>query len=226
MKNPEDVKILFNKLAKNYDLYNRIISLGMQTRVKKDCLKLLNVSSGYKILDICTGTGDLAFYLNKINPDTDIIGIDFSEKMLETANKKKKDRKNIQFLIADGREIPFEDNTFDIVTIGFGLRNIENYERVIDEIKRVLKPQGQVLNLDFSCDDGFFNSVFDMLTQISTAFTGKKSSYDYLIESKKNFLNTTELISLFRKKEYIFLRRKYYAFKVVAAEIFRNNKKI
>jgi len=225
MKNPENVKILFNNLAKNYDFFNHVISLGMQSRVKKNCLKLLKISNGFKILDICTGTGDLALYLNKINPNTNVVGIDFSDKMLQEANKKKKNNKNIQFLIADGRELPFEDNTFDVITIGFGLRNIENYERVIDEIKRVLKPQGQVLNIDFSCDDGFFNSVFDMLTRISTIFSSEKSAYDYLITSKKSFLNTSELISLFRRKEYIFLQRKYYAFKVIAVELFRNNKK-
>jgi len=225
MKNPEKIKLLFNNISKHYDFFNRVISLGMQTLVKKDCLKLLKISKGYKILDICTGTGDLAFYMNKIEPDTNITGIDFSEKMLEIANKRKGNNQNLRFLIADGRELPFEDNSFDIVTIGFGLRNIENYERVIDEIQRVLKPKGQFLNLDFSCDEGIGNSIFDLLTSLVTAFYDKKSSYKYLIDSKKTFLNTSELISLFRKKGYIFLTRKYYALNVVAAELFRNNKK-
>lgn len=225
MKNPETIKILFNNLAKRYDFFNRVISLGMQTRVKKKSLKLLNIEDGRNVLDICTGTGDLAFFINKINPNLNITGIDFSEKMLEIARNKQKDyQNNMKFFLADGRELPFEDNTFDIVTIGFGLRNIENYERVISEIHRVLKPKGQILNLDFSCDKSFANSVFDLLTSLFTSFTSKKSSFKYLIESKKEFLSSTDLINLFRRKGFIFLKRKYFAFEVISAEVFRNNK--
>ena len=225
MKNPETIKILFNNLAKRYDFFNRVISLGMQTRVKKKSLKLLNIEDGSNVLDICTGTGDLAFFINKINPNLNITGIDFSEKMLEIARNKQKDyQNNMNFFLADGRELPFEDNTFDIVTIGFGLRNIENYERVISEIHRVLKPKGQILNLDFSCDKSFANSVFDLLTSILTSFTSKKNSFRYLISSKKEFLSSTDLINLFRRKGFIFLKRKYFAFEVISAEVFRNNK--
>lgn len=225
MKNPETIKNLFNNLAKRYDFFNRVISLGMQTRVKKKSLKLLNIEDGSNVLDICTGTGDLAFFINKINPNLNITGIDFSEKMLEIARNKQKDyQNNMQFFLADGRELPFEDDTFDIVTIGFGLRNIENYERVISEIHRVLKPKGQILNLDFSCDKSFANSVFDLLTSLFTSFTSKKSSFKYLIESKKEFLSSTDLINLFRRKGFIFLKRKYFAFEVISAEVFRNNK--
>ena len=225
MKNPETIKILFNNLAKRYDFFNRVISLGMQTRVKKKSLKLLNIEDGSNVLDICTGTGDLAFFINKINPNLNITGIDFSEKMLEIARNKQKDyQNNMKFFLADGRELPFEDNTFDIVTIGFGLRNIENYERVISEIHRVLKPKGQILNLDFSCDKSFANSVFDFLTSILTSFTSKKNSFRYLISSKKEFLSSTDLINLFRRKGFIFLKRKYFAFEVISAEVFRNNK--
>ena len=225
MKNPETIKILFNNLAKRYDFFNRVISLGMQTRVKKKSLKLLNIEDGSNVLDICTGTGDLAFFINKINPNLNITGIDFSEKMLEIARNKQKDyQNNMKFFLADGRELPFEDNTFDIVTIGFGLRNIENYERVISEIHRVLKPKGQILNLDFSCDKSFANSVFDLLTSILTSFTSKKNSFRYLISSKKEFLSSTDLINLFRRKGFIFLKRKYFAFEVISAEVFRNNK--
>lgn len=225
MKNPEIIKNLFNNLANKYDFFNRVISLGMQTKVKKDSLKLLNVHNGDKVLDICTGTGDLIYFLNKLNPNLDLTGIDFSEKMLEVARKKqKKSQTNIRFFIADGRELPFEDNTFDIVTIGFGLRNIENYERVMTEIHRVLKPKGQVLNLDFSCDKSLGNSIFDLITRIITSFTSKKNSFKYLIDSKKEFINSIDLINLFRRKNFIFLRRKYFAFDVISAEVFRNNK--
>lgn len=225
MKNPETIKNLFNNLAKRYDFFNRVISLGMQTRVKKKSLKLLNIEDGSNVLDICTGTGDLAFFINKINPNLNITGIDFSEKMLEIARAKQKDyQNNMKFFLADGRELPFEDDTFDIVTIGFGLRNIENYERVMSEIHRVLKPKGQILNLDFSCDKSFANSVFDLLTSILTSFTSKKNSFRYLISSKKEFLSSTDLINLFRRKGFIFLKRKYFAFEVISAEVFRNNK--
>ena len=224
MRNPEIIKNIFNNLAKRYDFYNRVISLGTQTRVKKNSLKQLKLNDGDKVLDVCTGTGDLVYYMDKLNPNLDLTGVDFSEKMLEIAREKQGDKKNIRFFIADGRELPFEDNSFDVVTIGFGLRNIKNYERVVDEIKRVLKNRGQVLNIDFSCDDTVGNSVFDLIVKIFTGLTSRKNSYRYLIESKKEFLNTTELINLFRKKGFIFLRRKYYMFEVIASELFRNNK--
>ena len=152
MKNPETIKILFNNLAKRYDFFNRVISLGMQTRVKKKSLKLLNIEDGSNVLDICTGTGDLAFFINKINPNLNITGIDFSEKMLEIARAKQKDYQNErmeQITIDDDSDIPYDMSIF--YADNSSANQSENYMTELEEdydnkaIEYVLNAQNKEL---------------------------------------------------------------------------------
>lgn len=221
MKNPEKIKKMFNDIAWKYDFLNEIISLGMQKKAKRESLKLLEIKNEDKILDICTGTGDLAYFMNKINPSSKIIGIDFSEKMLEIAKHKNKKNQN-QFILADCTDLPFEDNSFDIVTTGFGLRNVEDIEKAIFEIKRVLKTNGAFLHLDFSCVNGFFNRVFDLIIPILVKLAYSNTlPYEYLVKSKEDFINVDNLIAKFEQNDFTFCVKKSFAFGVVTAESFR-----
>lgn len=220
MKKPEKIQKMFNEIAWKYDVINELISFGMHKRAKKESLKLLSLKSDDKILDICTGTGDLAYFMNKINPDCEITGIDFSEKMLEIAKKKNRKNKNT-FILTDCTNLPFEDASFDVVTTGFGLRNVEDFDKAIFEIKRVLKPSGTLLHLDFSCGNSFFNKIFDLLIPILIKLTYSNTlPYEYLVKSKKEFINVDKRIAKIEENEFTFIKKKSFAFGVVSVESF------
>ena len=138
-KNPEFIKSLFNSISRNYDKLNDIMSFGLQKRIKRDVIKKIQPFTSHfshlTCLDLCTGTGDLAGMLKKKYPQSEVIGVDFSSKMLEIAKEKHSD---IEFIEADCSSLPFKDKTFNLCVISFGLRNVENIENVLKEIYRVL----------------------------------------------------------------------------------------
>lgn len=215
-KTPEKIKKMFDKIAFKYDFINNIMSLNTQYKIKQKCIELLNINTGNNILDLCCGTGDLAILANKIQPQCHITGVDFSEKMLEIA-KRKSDK--IHFLQADATNLPFEDNTFDIVTMGFGLRNIQNAEKTIEEVQRVLKPDGKFLHLDFG-EKNILSKIYDFFVPlISKTFTNNELAYSYLIESKKIFPTPKELIKDFENKGFKLNKRKDFLFGVISAQI-------
>ena len=139
-KNPEKIRKMFDEIAARYDFINGIISFGTHKRGKKQAIRDLPPLPGNaEILDLCTGTGDLAYFLKSRGRVT---GLDFSQNMLAAARKKVPEA---DFILGDCTNLPFKDNSFDLVTIGFGLRNIENPDRAIEEIVRVLKPDGVLI---------------------------------------------------------------------------------
>lgn len=217
MQNGNKTQNLFNEIAKKYDFLNNIISFGTHKIVKNQAIKNLDIFDNAKILDICTGTGDLAAGIKKICPETDVTGIDFSEKMLEIAHKRTKD---VDFLQGDAENLPFEDNKFDIVTMGFGLRNIENRGRALKEIYRVLKPNGEFMHLDFGKGLNLPDTFFDKMTPpLVEFFLGKKMHYEYLIKSKKEFPSPEESIEYFESFGFKYKCRKDYIFGIISAQI-------
>lgn len=190
-KNPIKIQEMFNKIAKVYDFNNNVMSLGQHIRIKKQSVKFLNAHN-VKVLDLCTGTGDIAGFIDK---SCKVIGVDFSDKMLEIARKKYP---WVNFIEGDCTNLPFEDNYFDVVTISFGLRNIENYDNALDEIYRVLKPNGLFMHLDFGKKNILGDILFDIIVpHLVKIFYKDNLPYEYLVKSKQMFFNENALIELF-----------------------------
>lgn len=215
-KTPETIHTMFNMIAKKYDLANNIMSFGMQKYCKNSAIKMLDIKSNSNVIDLCCGTGDLSAIIKKFNPDCQITGIDFSENMLKIAKSK---HKNIQFWQGDVTNLPYEDNFFDIAVMGFGLRNILNAEKSVEEVYRVLKPNGQFLHLDFGRKN-LPSKIYEIITLILTKiFTDNSKAYSYLIKSKREFPEPQDLIKDFESKGFKLKKRKDFIFGVISAQL-------
>ncbi len=191
----EQVAQMFDNISKDYDGLNRVISLGIDVSWRKKVVKLVGKNSPKQILDIATGTGDLALMMTKLNPDR-IVGLDISEGMLEVGRNKieKANLSNkIKMVVGDSENIPFEDNTFDAITVSFGVRNFENLDKGLTEILRVLKPGGRFVVLETSNPTKFpFKQGYKFYTNFILPIIGKlfskdKVAYSYLSESANSF---------------------------------------
>ena len=146
------------------------------------------------------------------------MGADFSENMLEIAREKNP---CISYVQCDAVNLPFKDNSFDVVIVGFGLRNILNAEKAVEEIYRVLKPNGKFLHLDFG-KKNIFSKIFDILTVfLSRIFSENFLAYEYLIRSKNEFPNPEDLIKDFEKKGFKYLYRQDYIFGVISSQVMK-----
>ncbi|AUC14070.1 bifunctional demethylmenaquinone methyltransferase/2-methoxy-6-polyprenyl-1,4-benzoquinol methylase [Tenacibaculum sp. SZ-18] len=191
----EQVAQMFDTISKNYDGLNRVISLGIDVSWRKKVVKLVSENNPKQILDIATGTGDLAMMMAQLNPDK-IIGLDISAGMLEVG-KEKINKANlsdkIEMVVGDSENIPFENNTFDAITVSFGVRNFENLDKGLQEIHRVLKPGGKFVVLETSNPTKFpFKQGYKLYTNIFLPIVGKlfskdKVAYSYLSESANSF---------------------------------------
>ena len=191
----EQVARMFDSISGNYDFLNHFLSLGIDIRWRRKAVKLLAPGKPKLILDVATGTGDFAVETLKLNPDK-VIGIDISEGMLEVGRKKMKDRgydSRIELLSGDSENLPFEENKFDAVVVGFGVRNFENLEKGLAEMYRVLKPGGRMVVLEFSKPTMFpfkqlFNFYFNfILPKIGKLISRDPAAYTYLPESVQAF---------------------------------------
>lgn len=217
-KSPEKIHIMFNTVSRKYDLMNNIMSFGTHHYVKYRSIKSLNIKPHDNVIDLCCGTGDLARIIKRIQPDACVTGIDFSEEMLRIA-KNKNARGKIRYLQGDVTNLPYEDNSFDIVTMGFGLRNIANAEKAVEEAYRILRPNGSFLHLDFGRKN-FLSKIYDKITPIlAEMFTENGVSYEYLIKSKENFPPPEDLIKDFESKGFKLKKRKDFLLGVISAQI-------
>ncbi|CAL2088028.1 bifunctional demethylmenaquinone methyltransferase/2-methoxy-6-polyprenyl-1,4-benzoquinol methylase UbiE [Tenacibaculum sp. 190524A05c] len=191
----EQVAHMFDNISKNYDGLNRVISLGIDVSWRKKVVKLVSENNPKQILDIATGTGDLALMMAELNPDK-IVGLDISPGMLEVGKQKINKAKlsdKIEMVVGDSENIPFEDNTFDAITVSFGVRNFENLDKGLQEIHRVLKPGGKFVVLETSNPTKFpFKQGYKLYTNIFLPIVGKlfskdKVAYSYLSESANSF---------------------------------------
>ncbi len=191
----EQVTKMFDTISGEYDGLNRVISFGIDIKWRKRVVKLVAKTNPKIVLDIATGTGDLAIALAKTDA-TKIIGFDISSGMLEIGNQKiiKKNLQNkIEMVLGDSEDMPFEDNTFDAITVAFGVRNFETLEKGLSEIFRVLKPKGQFVILETSVPtktpykQGYKIYTKHILPLIGRMFSKDKSAYQYLSESASVF---------------------------------------
>ncbi|WP_299673618.1 bifunctional demethylmenaquinone methyltransferase/2-methoxy-6-polyprenyl-1,4-benzoquinol methylase UbiE [uncultured Tenacibaculum sp.] len=206
----EQVAQMFDNISNNYDGLNRVISFGIDVSWRKKVVKLIGENNPKTILDIATGTGDLAMMMTKLNPEK-IVGLDISAGMLEVGKQKIKkagfDNK-IDMVIGDSENIPFEDNTFDAITVSFGVRNFENLDKGLKEILRVLKPNGKFVILETSNPTKFpFKQLYKLHTQVFLPIIGKlfskdKVAYSYLSESANSFPYGEAFNNILRKNGF------------------------
>ena len=221
----ERVHHVFEKIYDNYDSMNSIISFKRHVSWRKDVLKRMNVDEGSNILDVCTGTGDWAIALaGETGNSGKVTGLDFSENMLKVAQVKQEenDLKQLEFIHGNAMQLPFPDCSFDYVTIGFGLRNVPDYETVLQEMYRVVKPGGKVVCLETSQPTliGFRQLYYFYFRFIMPVF-GKifAKSYDeyaWLHESAKDFPNKDELKTMFLSAGFLDVEIKSYTGGVAA----------
>lgn len=209
----------FQTIYEDYDKVNNVISFNMHKFWKKDVVKKLNIKKGSKILDVCCGTGDLSIILSYTDNQNEVTGLDFSENMLEIAKFRIRElgRDNVKVVHGNAMDLPFEDSTFDFVTVGFGLRNTPNYELVVKEMMRVVKLGGQVACLDTSMPDipiykQLFNIYFRVfMPMIGNLMSRHKEEYKWLNRSTESFLTKKELKMLYEKVGLNSVKVKSYA---------------
>ena len=206
----EQVATMFDNIAGNYDFLNHFLSLGIDIFWRKRLVRKLQKQKPQNILDVATGTADLAIAMMKTKP-FNVVGIDISNGMLEVGRKKIKQQdleKTIQLQQADSEDLPFEDATFDAVTVSFGARNFENLQKGLSEMARVLKPGGKIYILEFSQPTLFpFKQLYDFYFKFVLPLIGKllskdNAAYSYLPESVKAFPHGKELNSIIENCGY------------------------
>ena len=207
----EQVTKMFDTISEDYDGLNRVISFGIDIKWRKKVVNIVKNSNPNTILDIATGTGDLAINLAETGADK-IIGLDISKGMLEIGKKKvrKKHLENqIEMVLGDSENMPFEDDTFDAITVAFGIRNFENLEKGLQEILRVLKPGGCFVILETSNPNkppykqGYKFYTKYILPVIGRIFSKDKNAYQYLSESASVFPYGEALNNILRKIGFI-----------------------
>ncbi len=207
MTKAERVHRVFENIAGHYDPANERISLGMQKSWKKMLTNRIirQAPRGVKILDVCCGTGDIALTISGKRNDIQVTGLDFSRAMLDVA-KEKRDREGLSqilFIEGDAMELPFEDDTFAAATISFGLRNTADYKRVLNEMKRVIKPGGCIYCLDSFVPESpwilpFYRLYFNKLMPLLGGGKKHLQEYKWLSQSTEEFLQPTELMNMFQ----------------------------
>lgn len=206
----EEVATMFNNISKRYDFLNHFLSLGIDKIWRRKAIKLLQEVQPKSVLDIATGTGDFAIAALKLKPE-EIVGVDISQGMLDVGIEKMK-RKGVDDIISmqlgDSEKLPFDDNRFDALTVGFGVRNYENLEKGLTDMLRVLRPEGRAIILEFSKPRKFpVKQTFGFYSKRVIPFLGKtiskdKRAYEYLPESVEAFPEGQDFLDIMTKVGY------------------------
>lgn len=200
------VKALFSAIAPKYDLMNSVLSLSRHKAWRRRAVAISGLKPGGKALDVCCGTGDFAFDLARAaGSDGQVIGIDFAEPMIELARKKaaRTGLANIEFVVGNACDLPFEDCCFDCVTVGFGIRNVADVDRAISEMARVTRPGGKIVCLEISQVRSpvlripWMLYFYALTPYMARLFRARRSAYEYLPQSVKEFMSREELAQRF-----------------------------
>ncbi len=202
------VQNVFDQVYDQYDLMNDFMSLGIHRQWKKSLINMMNPTNKKKLIDVACGTGDIAkLFLNNVDKSSRITCVDPNKKMINKGQQKLSKFDNLNWIIAPAEKIPVSDNSFDLYSISFGLRNTKNINKALSEAYRVLKPGGRFLCLEFSKIQNsslefLYKNYSKLIPLIGNLVVGEKKPYEYLIKSIENFVNQDELIELMRKKNF------------------------
>jgi len=202
------VNTVFNRIYKNYDLMNDIMSFGVHRLWKKNLVSWMNPQQGNKIIDVASGTGDLAKIISKKNNNQNTIHcIEPNQGMFKTGEEKLKYLKNIKWHLCPAEKLPFKDNTFDFYTISYGIRNVTNIDQSLKEAFRILKPGGRFLCLEFSkVENKIFNLLYQNYSKLIPIFgkviVGSSDPYKYLVSSIDKFYDQYELMELMESNKF------------------------
>ncbi|HAT53887.1 MAG TPA: bifunctional demethylmenaquinone methyltransferase/2-methoxy-6-polyprenyl-1,4-benzoquinol methylase [Lactobacillus sp.] len=207
-KNPASVQALFTRIAPDYDRMNNIISFGLQHRWRRQAMRQTHFLPGDTVLDLCCGTGDWTIALaNSIGRDGQVIGVDFSAAMVQLAQQKAGDSNlthEVTITFGDALHLPFPDDSFDLLTIGFGMRNLADLQAGLKEMLRVLRPGGQLVCLESSQPTTpiiktvwkwYFGRIMPWFGQV---FAHAHDDYDYLQRTTQTFANYHALADAFK----------------------------
>ncbi len=202
------VNSVFSKVNKKYDLMNDIMSLGIHRIWKNKFLDWMNPQQGNNLIDVASGTGDIAkMYSKKVKNSSEIYCIEPNEEMLQVGKKNLNKFKNIKWHKAKAEKLPFKSNTFDFYSISYGLRNVTNINLALKEAFRVIKPGGRFMCLEFSKIDNevinfFYQNYSKLIPLVGKYVAGSADSYDYLIKSIRSFYNQEELFNLIEQNGF------------------------
>lgn len=207
----ERVEDMFDRIAPKYDLLNKVLSVGIDKGWRKKMVAELKPLQPKILLDIATGTADVAIACMKLNPDQ-ITGVDISALMLAEGQKKIEGlgyANQITLQQADSENLPFADNTFDAITVAFGVRNFQNLDKGLSEMLRVLKPNGKVVILEFSQPEKFpIKQVYNfyskyVLPTIGQLVSKERAAYEYLPESVAAFPYGNEFVKIMNRNNFV-----------------------
>lgn len=213
------VQQMFARIASRYDVANDVLSMGIHRLWRKEAIRFGGVGQELRVLDFCTGTGDFAFSLSSSIPsDGSVQAIDFVPEMIEVAKekyaraRKGNPRASIEFSTGDAMNLRFDDDTFDLATVGFGIRNVDDPVRCMLEVTRVLKPSGKLIVLEFGRPrlpifSWFYQQYSRYLMPLfGGVLTGDRSAYEYLPRTAGEFPDGERFVSLMKKAGFSEIR--------------------
>ena len=207
--NERIVTKVFQDVFDKYDLMNDLMSLGIHRLWKKNFIYWLNPQKNTTLIDVGSGTGDIAkLYLNKINYRGSVCCIDENKGMLDLNKKRFKKNAKVKWFCNSAEKLPFKNNHFDYYTISFGIRNVSNLNNTLKEAHRVLKPGGRFLCLEFSkvkseILNKFYKTYSKAIPQIGKFIVGKSEAYEYLINSIEKFHSQEEFFKQIKKQNFV-----------------------
>jgi len=200
---------IFKDVVHKYDFMNDLMSLGIHRLWKKNFIHWLNPQKNTKLIDVASGTGDIAkLYLDEIDHKGSVYCVDENKEMLDLSKKKFKGNRNVKWFRNNAEKLPFKNNYFDYYTISFGIRNVDNINHALKEAFRVLKPGGRFLCLEFSkvrneILNQFYKTYSKSIPQLGKIVVGKSEPYEYLINSIEEFYSQEKFFEQIKKQNFV-----------------------